>query len=198
MTSEGFFRLPQALIFIAFVLHRAYYNRKYLPSEEDTVEEQASGGAGLISNLLALLALTNLVLYVINPEWMAWAALPFPDWLRTLGVLVAVAGFALLQWSHQALGRNWSDQPRITQSQTLTISGPYRWIRHPIYTSFLMILGSTLLITANWFIGLTWILVTVIDIRSRIEFEEEKLQDRFDESYESYKQSTGKLLPRLR
>ena len=114
------------------------------------------------------------------------------------GMLVAVAGFVLLQWSHRALGRNWSDQPRITQSQTLTIGGPYRWVRHPIYTSFLMILGSPLLITANWFIGLTWILVTVIDIRGRIDFEEAKLQERFGENYEVYKQSTGSLIPRLR
>ena len=68
MTSEGFFRLAQALIFIAFVFHRGYYNRKYPPSEEDTVEEQARGGTGLMANLLALLALASLVLYVINPE----------------------------------------------------------------------------------------------------------------------------------
>ena len=61
-----------------------------------------------------------------------------------------------------------------------------------------MILGSSLLITANWFIGLTWIIVTVIDIRSRIDFEEAKLQERFGENYESYKQSTGSLLPRFR
>ena len=134
MISEGFFRFAQAILFIAFILHRGYYSRKFPPAVEDTVEEQARRGAGPIANLLALLALAGLVLYVVNPEWIAWAALPIPDWLRMFGVLVAVAGFALLQWSHRALGRNWSDQPRITQSQTLTISGPYRRIRHPIYT----------------------------------------------------------------
>jgi len=198
MISEGFFRFAQALLFIAFVLHRGYYTRKYPPAENDTVEVQARGVAGPIANLLALLALASLVLYIVNPEWMAWAALPVPDWLRMFGVLLAVAGFALLQWSHHALGRNWSDQPRITQSQSLTISGPYQWIRHPIYTSFLMVLGSPLLITANWFIGITWIIVTVIDIRSRIDFEEAKLRERFGENYESYERSTGSLLPRLR
>ena len=198
MISEDFFRFAQALLFIAFVIHRGYYNRKYPPAKHDIIEEQGPGGAGLFANLLALLALAGLVLYVVNPEWMAWAALPLPDWLRILGVLIAIAGFALLQWSHRALGQNWSDHPRITQSQTLTVSGPYRWIRHPIYTSFLVILGSPLLITANWLIGLTWITVTVIDIRSRIDFEEAKLRARFGENYEFYEQSTGSLVPRLR
>jgi protein-S-isoprenylcysteine O-methyltransferase Ste14 len=67
---------------------------------------------------------------------------------------VALAGFALLEWSHRSLGAEWSEQPRLTQSQRLVQSGPYRWVRHPIYCSFLLILGSTLLISANALVGL--------------------------------------------
>jgi protein-S-isoprenylcysteine O-methyltransferase Ste14 len=78
------------------------------------------------------------------------------------------------------------------------MSGPYRWIRHPIYTSFLLILGSTLLITANWFIGSLWLAVTALDVRSRIKFEEGRLEARFGATYDSYRRSTGSLLPRLR
>ena len=198
MTSEGLLRIVQALVFVAFVLHRAYYNRKYPPAEKETVEEQARGGPGRIAHLLALPALVSLALFLIYPKWMAWSAIPLANWIRWAGVLVAVLGFALLQWSHQALGQNWSDQPRITLTQSLVTSGPYRWIRHPIYTSFLMILGSSLLISSNWFIGSIWLAMTAIDIRSRIDFEEAKLLTRFGETYDSYKRETGGLLPRLR
>ncbi len=198
MTSEGLLRIVQALILVAFVLHRAYYNRKYPPAEEETVEEQARGGPRRIANLLALPALVSVVLFLIYPRWMDWSAIHLAIWVRWAGVLVAVTGFGLLQWSHQALGRNWSDQPRITRTQSLVTIGPYRWIRHPIYTSFLMILGSSLLISANWFIGSIWLAMTAIDIRSRIDFEEAKLLTRFGETYDSYKRETGGLLPRLR
>ncbi len=61
-----------------------------------------------------------------------------------------------------------------------------------------MILGSSLLISANWFIGSIWLAMTSIDIRSRIDFEEAKLLTRFGETYDSYKRETGGLLPRLR
>jgi len=198
MITESAFRVVQGFIFLAFVLHRAYYNRKYPASEGETLEEQRRSTSGWIANLLALPALLGLLLYLVNPAWISWAALPLPDWSRWLGVLVALAGFALLQWSHHALGRNWSDQPRIMQSQTLTTSGPYRWIRHPIYTSFLSILGSSLLVSANWFIGSLWLALTAIDVRDRMRFEETRLHARFGRTYESYKQSTGGLLPRLR
>jgi protein-S-isoprenylcysteine O-methyltransferase Ste14 len=106
-------------------------------------------------------------------------------------------GFGLLQWSHSALGKNWSDQPRILAGQKLISEGPYRWVRHPIYTAFLMILGSTLLITANWFIGGMWILNTGIDIRARIQFEEARLLVHFGQAYREYSARTGALLPRI-
>jgi protein-S-isoprenylcysteine O-methyltransferase Ste14 len=198
MTAEGPFRLVQAVVFLAFILHRAYYNRRFPPTQEETVEEQTQGTVHRIANLLVLPALLGLALYVINPSWMAWSELGLSASVRWVGVLIAVAGFALLQWSHWALGRNWSDNPRITESQTLTTDGPYRWVRHPIYTSFLAILGSSLLITSNWFVGLIWLLITAIDVRNRIGFEEARLHARFGETYENYRQSTGHLLPRLK
>jgi len=198
MATDSQFRVIQTVAVVLFVLHRAYYNRKYPSPEEETLEKQPQSAAGKAANFLALPAFIGLVLYLLNPAWMAWASMRLPDWSRWAGVLAAASGFAVLQGAHLALGRNWSDQPRITRSQTLTISGPYRWIRHPIYTSFLLILGSTLLITANWFIGSLWLAVTALDVRSRITFEEGRLEARFGATYDSYRRSTGSLLPRLR
>ncbi len=61
-----------------------------------------------------------------------------------------------------------------------------------------MILGSPLLIAANWFIGLTWIGMTALDVRTRIRLEEALLLDRFGERYRSYQRVTGRLLPPIR
>jgi protein-S-isoprenylcysteine O-methyltransferase Ste14 len=194
---ELIFRVVQGLIVLAFVLHRGYYTRKFPPPEAETVEKLDSGLAGKIANLLALPALAALALYVFLPEYVFWASLPFPFWLRWTGVLIAVGGFALLQSAHAALGKNWSDQPRILESQSFVRGGPYERIRHPMYTAFLLILGSSLLTSANWLVGGLWIAITWIDIRARIRFEEDRLGAKFGEPYEAYKKRTGALLPRL-
>jgi protein-S-isoprenylcysteine O-methyltransferase Ste14 len=83
------------------------------------------------------------------------------------------------------------------KEQALITSGPYHFIRHPIYTAFLLILGSTLLISANWMIGTAWIGMTVLEITSRIGFEESLMLEYFGDQYREYMKRTGQLLPRL-
>jgi protein-S-isoprenylcysteine O-methyltransferase Ste14 len=79
----------------------------------------------------------------------------------------------------------------------LVQSGPYHWIRHPIYASFLLILGSTLLISANALVGLAWIGSVGIDAAVRIRYEETRMSARFGEAYVAYAARTGRLFPRL-
>lgn len=197
MIPEIVFRIVQGLLLAGFVAHRAYYTRKFPPDEDDTLEVQGKTMANQIADFLALPALIAVLLYIFFPQAITWSSFPLPGWVRILGILISLGGFALLQWSHQSLGRNWSDQPRLTQSQTLITYGPYQRIRHPIYTSFLLILGSSLLISANWLIGGLWLVATGMDIRNRIVFEETKMLARFGEAYETYRQKTGGLLPRF-
>lgn len=197
MNSETPFRIIQALLFVGFVAHRAYYTRKYPPRDSDTLEKQAPSLKTQVANLLSVLALLATLVYLFFPQWVAWATLPLPGWLRWFGVLLALLGLGLLQWSHYALGQNWSDQPRLLKDQEFITSGPYRWIRHPIYAAFLLILGSTLLITANWLVGGLWILSTSLDISARISFEESRMLAQFGAGYQEYCAHTGALFPRL-
>ncbi len=197
MDDELLFRILLLLLIVGFVAHRAYYTKKHGRPESDTIKEREGGKTAIVANILSLLAFASTILYLVNPAWMAWASLPFPDWLRWLGVGIAILGFALLEWSHRALGRNWSDTPRLMKEQTLTTNGPYHWVRHPIYTAFLLILGSPLLISANWFIGLSWLLATLIDVIARVRYEEGILAEQFGGSYDEYIKETGALIPRL-
>jgi protein-S-isoprenylcysteine O-methyltransferase Ste14 len=118
---------------------------------------------------------------------MAWSAIPLPAWARWVWVVVAPRN-----------RKEMGDQPRIMETQKFNSSGQYLWVRHPIYTAFLMILGATLLITDNWFIGGLWILLTGVYICGRINFEEEKMLAQFGEEYQRYLEKTGALLPKLR
>lgn len=196
MDTETIFRIILPALIIAFAAHRGYYVRKH-GEEQNTLKKREEGWTSRVASLLGLGGFVALFIYVIQPAWLAWGSLPLPLWLRWTGVVLALSGFALLQWSQNTLGKNWSDTPRMMKEQSLITSGPYQFIRHPIYTAFLLILGSTLLISANWFIGFAWIGMTILEVASRIGFEENLMLEYFGEPYRDYMKRTGKLLPKL-
>ena len=196
MDTETVFRIILPVVMITFVAHRGYYVRKH-GKEENTLKKREEGTVTRLAGILGVIGFISVLAYVINPDWLTWASLPLPLWLRWAGIGMAVFGFALLQWAQNTLGNNWSDTPRMLKEQTLITSGPYQSIRHPIYTAFLLIMGSTLFISANWLIGLSWIGMTVLEIASRIGFEETLMLEYFGEQYQDYMKRTGRLLPKL-
>jgi protein-S-isoprenylcysteine O-methyltransferase Ste14 len=195
--ADGTFRLIVAAILTGFVAHRGFYTRK-IRHHSDAVRQRLNlGRRSRIAGLLALPGLVGTLLYVLVPSWMAWSALPLPNWLRWVGVAVALGGFVLLEWSHRSLESNWSDAPVLLEGQELITRGPYHWVRHPIYTSFLLVLGSLLLVAANWFVGGVWIVMTGLDVTARMDAEEAMLLSQFGERYRAYANRTGRLFVRL-
>jgi protein-S-isoprenylcysteine O-methyltransferase Ste14 len=193
---ETAFRIILPALIIAFALHRGYYVRKH-GEERNTLKKREEGLASKIAGILGLLGFVAILVNAIQPGWLSWASLVLPLWLRWTGVGMALLGFALLQWAQTTLGKSWSDTPRMIREQALITSGPYQFIRHPIYTAFLLILGSILLISANWLIGLAWIGMTVLEVISRIGFEENLMLDYFGDQYRVYMKKTGRLLPKI-
>ena len=196
METETVFRIILPALIIVFAAHRGYYVRKH-GREENTLKKRAEGLPSKIAGILGLVGFIAVIAYVIQPDWLSWASWSLPHWLRWTGVGIALLGFAMLQWAQHTLGRNWSDTPRMLKGQSLITSGPYQSIRHPIYTAFLLIMGSTLFISANWLVGLTWTGMTILEITSRIGFEESLMLEYFGDQYREYMKRTGRLLPRL-
>jgi protein-S-isoprenylcysteine O-methyltransferase Ste14 len=195
--NDTIFRAILPALILAFAAHRGYYVKKHSRPDDDTLKKREEGTASKLAGLLGMLGFIATIAYVINPNWLVWAELPLPVWLRWTGVLTALLGFVLLQWAQNTLGKSWSDTPRMMKEQTLITSGPYRTIRHPIYTGFLLILGSTLFISANWLIGLSWTGMVVLEIISRIHFEEGLMVEYFGDQYREYMERTGRFLPKL-
>jgi protein-S-isoprenylcysteine O-methyltransferase Ste14 len=196
METSTIFRFLFPLIVLAFAAHRGYYVRKH-GEETNSLKKREEGTASKLAGILGIAGFLTMLMYVIHPDWLSWASVPFPLWLRWLGVLLALLGFTILQWAQNTLGKNWSDTPRMMQDQALVTSGPYRFVRHPIYTAFLLILGSTLFISSNWLVGLAWIGMTVLETASRIGFEESLMLEYFGDQYREYMKRTGRLLPKL-
>jgi protein-S-isoprenylcysteine O-methyltransferase Ste14 len=194
---EALFRIILPVLIVTFAVHRGYYVRNHSQPEEVTVKKRQEGVASKVGGMLGLIGFISVIIFVVKPSWLAFANLSFPDWLRWAGVVFVLAGFALLQWAQVTLGKSWSDAPRMMKEQTLITSGPYQFIRHPIYTAFILILSSLLLISANWLIGLAWMGMTIIEVASRIGFEGSLMLEFFGDQYREYMKKTGRLFPRL-
>lgn len=194
---ETLFRIILPVLIITFAMHRGYYVKNHSQPDGITLKKRQQGLDSKVGGMLGLIGFISVIAFVINPSWLAFASLSFPDWVRWAGVALTLAGFALLQWAQVTLGKSWSDTPRMMKEQALITSGPYQFIRHPIYTAFILILGSALLISANWFIGLAWLGMTVLEVASRVDFEESLMLEYFGDQYRDYMKKTGRLLPRL-
>lgn len=191
------FRIILPVVIITFVAHRGYYTNKNKVSASDTLKMREESLPSKLAAIYSAAGFLATLAYVINPSWVSWAAISLPLGLRWTGVGMALSGFMLLQWAQNTLGKNWSDTPRMMKAQALVTSGPYQFIRHPIYTAFILILGSTLFISANWLIGLSWTGMAALEIASRIGFEESLMLEYFGDQYRAYMKMTGRLWPRL-
>jgi len=197
MEIETIFRILLPALILAFAAHRGYYVKKHSKPEDATLKKREEGLMSKVAGLLGMLGFVSMIAYIINPGWVSFANLSLPLWLRWTGAGIALAGFALLQWAQVTLANSWSDTPRMMKEQDLITSGPYRTIRHPIYTAFILILGSTLFISSNWLIGLCWAGMTILETISRVGFEESLMIEYFGEQYRGYMKKTGRLFPKI-
>jgi protein-S-isoprenylcysteine O-methyltransferase Ste14 len=197
MNTEFPFRILLAIVLFSFVVHRGVQTRRHAPGNERVKEILPNSTAQKIANLLAPVALISSLIYLLVPSWIGSASFTAPLWFRIIGIGLALGGFALMDWAQRTLGKNWSDTPVKLKAHSLTTHGPYAWVRHPIYAGFLLILAAPLFISANWLVGLSWILMTWLDVNARAVAEEAMLSATFGKTFSQYKSRTGRLLPRL-
>jgi protein-S-isoprenylcysteine O-methyltransferase Ste14 len=82
------------------------------------------------------------------------------------------------------------------RNASLVVDGPYRWVRHPFYLAFGILVIANTLVTSNWFVGLASG-AAFASIVARTRIEERLLIARFGTQYEEYMRRTGRFLPRL-
>lgn len=197
MNENLIFRIIIIALFVSAFSVSIYYRRKAQRSSGDEIDRRQEGGfimvalrigGGLI--WLAILA------YMIYPPAITWASLPLPTWLRWFGVVVAITAVFLLFWMFRSLGMNITDTVVTRRDHTLITDGPYRWIRHPLYTFGSLFFISLSLVTGIWLIPLLAIPTFVVLIQ-RTSIEERALQERFGDEYLRYSERTGRFFPRF-
>jgi protein-S-isoprenylcysteine O-methyltransferase Ste14 len=112
------------------------------------------------------------------------------------GVVVTALGVALAIWARWHLGENWSAAVTLKSGHELIASGPYRVIRHPIYTGMLVAMAGAALALGE-IRGLIAVAITIAAFYFKARKEERYLLAEFGEKYGSYAGRTGMLLPKL-
>ena len=118
---------------------------------------------------------------------------PVPSWLRVTGNVVFWFGAALAVAAGLALGRSLTATPVPTERATLRTSGPYRWVRHPIYTGVLLIVAAMAVRSGSAF-GLAVGALTIAFFHVKASWEEQRLTERFD-GYAEYAAATPRFIP---
>lgn len=198
MSPENLFRWIAVLALGTSMAISIVYRRRAANSGGDRIDQAHEEGRGmLLARLVGGLGLWGAaLLYLINPAWMSWSQLDLPLWLRWTGAGLMLAAVPGIYWTFSSLGRNVTATVAIRQEHNLVQHGPYRYIRHPLYTFGLLVFTGLALISANWFIGLMAVLTAVYLFR-RTPLEEQRLLERFGNDYRAYMQQTGRYLPRF-
>jgi protein-S-isoprenylcysteine O-methyltransferase Ste14 len=128
------------------------------------------------------------------PEYLAQPLLPSSAAWVYIGLVLTAGGLGFTIWARRALGTNWSAMPSIKKDHELIQRGPYRFVRHPIYTGLLLaIFGSCLAGGRVWNLcvaGMAAILLIV-----KLKTEEALLARQFPEAYLQYRRRVKALIP---
>ena len=114
-------------------------------------------------------------------------------WLQGIGLAIFLAGLALAIWARLYLGRNWGMPMSEKVDPELVTTGPYRKVRHPIYTGIILAMVGTA-IAVSWYWLIAAALMAAYFIYSAVN-EERYMAGQFPDTYPAYKRSTKMLLP---
>jgi len=198
MTDEQIFHFLFTAVFVLVFVISVYFRRKARQASGVIARSQEGGPLMLIRLVFASLIYVPVLVYMINPAWMAWSSVPLPAWLRWLGGGLGVCAVPLIYWLLSSLGSNISETVLVKESHALVTHGPYRWVRHPLYSVSLLMLIALSLLAANAFMAVMVMVGLGIILMVVIPKEETHLTERFGDAYRTYQQRTGRLLPRFR
>ncbi|MCL2832566.1 MAG: isoprenylcysteine carboxylmethyltransferase family protein [Treponema sp.] len=175
-------------IVISILLWIAVFVYWLIRSQKQGIMNEIAGLIKLaLSGLIIFIPVIFLsVLYLYKPLFL----------LNIIGTGIVAFGFILCIVSREYLAQNWSGKVVIQAEHTLVQNGPYKILRHPIYSGVLiMMLGSSLL--AGNLLGFVWFVFSFFGLYRKSKQEEELLITKFGDSYEQYKKSTSMIIPKI-
>jgi protein-S-isoprenylcysteine O-methyltransferase Ste14 len=128
------------------------------------------------------------------PAWWNSQIFAYRSWMSWSSIALTALGFAFTIWARAYLGSNWSGNVTIKVGHELIRTGPYRLVRHPIYTGIIIATLGTALAYDQWrgvvALPILWLAFTVKRLK-----EEKFMRQTFGTQYDDYVRSTGAIVP---
>jgi protein-S-isoprenylcysteine O-methyltransferase Ste14 len=144
--------------------------------------------------LPVLIGVALLRVHVLPESWIKGPLWPHSPALDAAGLAVTVLGAVFAIWSRVTLGRNWRSVPQVKEQHELVVKGPYRIVRHPIYTGLILAVAGTALAQDK---GIWLFMVALISVSYglKIRVEERLMIETFPEQYPEYRRRVKALIP---
>jgi protein-S-isoprenylcysteine O-methyltransferase Ste14 len=191
------FRWFAVTILLGAVGTSAYYRLRARRGSE-TISRRREGGFFLaVRAILALFLLFTVIAYVATPQRMTWASFVLPVWIRWLAFVVGLLTIPAVSWVLRSLGHNVSETVLTKREHQLVIVGPYQWVRHPLYTTGIILFVALGLMLASWVVLFIAAITALLIYLLVVPAEESALVAKFGDRYWAYMSGTGRLLPRV-
>jgi len=142
-----------------------------------------------------LFMISGLIVLVGGIAEYIWRGLVPNWWLVGVGVVLAVASFAIRRAAIAALGKFWSLHVEMRDNHEFVTSGPFKYVRHPTYFSMILELSSVALILVAPFAAIVAFIVFIPALRLRLRLEEKALIKKFGPNYLEYTKRTPAVIP---
>jgi protein-S-isoprenylcysteine O-methyltransferase Ste14 len=177
----------------ALIAHQSGLSTSFEIEEITRQQEHKISPIGII---VILCVLASIVFYVLWPENRNILIVPVPYWLQWLGIALGIIGLAQQIWVHVTLQKNWFAARKSGKNNIVIASGPYAWIRHPLYMALILLLISLSLVSGfSLFFLLT--LLSIPSFNNVAKKEEAVMIQQFGEEYKSYMKQAGRFFPHL-
>ena len=195
--NENIFRIVAGVILFTGMGISIYFRRK---ADKDTGEKISRKVDG--TPMMTVIRIGGLTLwfsplvYLINPNWMAWSKIGLTESGRWVGVGLGILCVFGIYWLFSSIGSGITPTSATRKEHKLVTNGIYRYVRHPLYT-----VGSSLFISFgmmadNWFIAALGILTFSL-MAIRTPKEEANLIEKFGDEYREYMKHTGRFFPKF-
>jgi protein-S-isoprenylcysteine O-methyltransferase Ste14 len=197
MSSETILRIIAFLLFLTAFSISGYYRGKADKSDRKFSFEGENQVLLKLRTAGALVFYLGMLGYLIYPPVIAWASISgWQMFLRFVGLGMMVAVLPLMIWMFRSLGKNITPTVATRAKHELVTSGPYKYIRHPLYSFGSVFFIGFLLLAGNWLLTIAG-LVALSALAARTPLEEQMLIEKFGDQYRNYIKRTGRYLPKL-
>jgi protein-S-isoprenylcysteine O-methyltransferase Ste14 len=155
---------------------------------------QSESAASRLTHVVPLLIAGYLLAVPRNPiPLLNERFAPLALWPNALGAALTLAGLAFSVWARLLLAGNWSGAVQVKHDHELIVDGPYRWVRHPIYTGLLVAFVGTALAVGEW--RGVFAVVFAAALCRKLRLEEAVMRRQFGEAYADYAARVPALFP---